>query len=673
MTKELLLKLSQATTDDERSWIVTETLIGTLSLAAQELVWAAAIPHWFNLEILTVLHPELTENMNTLYLELQRLSFVEVFPGRGHNIHERTRQSMLKRLWAQQNQQYRRLSTQLASYFDKQDAEPALQVEWLYHLIVANQDWEGSDPWNLVQTWINNFWQPESESLFRTLGEQVEANRASISKKAEVFYWKGQAEARFYKTKESLESLRQAIKIYQEAGNRLWKANVLKTIGASLQFLKRSNEALSFYKKSLSIYREVGDRSGQANSLKAMGDALHFLERSNEALASYSEALSIYREVGDRSGQANSLKAMGDALHFLERSNEVLASYSEALSIYREVGDRLGQANSLEAMGDALHFLERSNEALAFYSEALGMYRKVGDRLGISNVRQDISNVLTTIDRSQTDYTFASLWLWIKDYWPNLLTITGFLGLAISGILPLLAKGQGKWASPTWFTTMFIFLLCISVVRGVFTGRWIKKSAALRRKLLQTLEISTINHQSIRKIVSNELSIMYKILGFGDTEGISLYIHDGKNLILIGQFTRNSFYMKKDRRILRKNEGVTGAAWLNGHAFISDLPEVNDNNSYAYRERCYIDWNMKETEVKNLTMKSRTLGAYTILDSQRKRIGVVVFESTKPNAFTAKQLRTILDNGQSERLSLLLKEIQTSTPPILNLASREGF
>jgi Tfp pilus assembly protein PilE len=219
MTEELLLRLAQAFTEDERSWIVTESLIETLSLDAQRLIWSAAIPHWFNLEILTVLHPELEEKIDELYLELQKLSFVDIFPGRGHSIHERTRKAILKHFYGQREQEYLRISAKLVSYFDREDTEPSLQIEQLYHLVVVNSERASTELCRLSKSWINSFRQVECESLFKALSEQIDANRAPKILDTEISHLKKQAGLHSHKTSENLE-INQADGFCQEASSQ---------------------------------------------------------------------------------------------------------------------------------------------------------------------------------------------------------------------------------------------------------------------------------------------------------------------------------------------------------------------------------------------------------------------------------------------------------------------
>ena len=95
MNDDLLARLSGTRDEIERAWLLTEALLNTLPAELASLVWAAAIPHWFNADILMALRPELNDRMETLYADLCQFAFVRPFVGRGHYIHESTRKQLL--------------------------------------------------------------------------------------------------------------------------------------------------------------------------------------------------------------------------------------------------------------------------------------------------------------------------------------------------------------------------------------------------------------------------------------------------------------------------------------------------------------------------------------------------------------------------------------------------
>lgn len=389
MSYALLERLRTAQTDEERAWIITESLIDTLSPELQSAVWAAAIPHWFDAEILAALRPELQAQAADFYAQLQTLSFVEVFAERGHNIHERTRKLMLERLWQQNQDEFALLSARAATFFEQNDSSSAVQIEWLYHLVVADREWQNSDLWNfLALEWWNNFRQAELESLIQTLLEQVEAYRTTILATAEIYFWSGQTRFRFDQFVAALSQYQQALELFRIVRDHFGEANTLQMIGDVLLFQNCNEEALGQYQQALELFLIIGDPLGQANTLQAIGDVLRFQNLNEEALGQYEQALELFHMVGNRFGEANTLQVIGDVLLFQNRNEEALSQYEQALELFRIIGDRFGEANTLQAIGHVLGVQKRNEEALGQYQQALELFHIVGDSIGEANTLQ---------------------------------------------------------------------------------------------------------------------------------------------------------------------------------------------------------------------------------------------------------------------------------------------
>ncbi len=375
MNADLLKRLAQAQTDDERAWLVTESLLHTLSPELQSAVWAVAIPHWFDAEILAALRPELADQAEDLYSQLQQLSFVEVFPGRGHNIHERTRKAMLERLWQSSQSQYIELSEKAAQHFSNQ-AETYQKLEGMYHLAIAEKDNAGDVIWDYSSELNNTFQYAELDALADILLEHATHNRLSASAGAVTYYRKGGAANRIYKNREALANYEQAIGLFRDVGDRLGEANTLRAIGDVLQFLDRRDEALANYEQAIGLYRDVGSRVGEANTLTAIGDVLQFLKRTEEALANYEQAIGLFRDVGDRLGEANTLQGLGG---LKENDAEALALYRQAHQLYQQIGDQYSQARNLRwFIAEAQVKLGQVADARAALQEAADIFDTIG-------------------------------------------------------------------------------------------------------------------------------------------------------------------------------------------------------------------------------------------------------------------------------------------------------
>lgn len=399
MSQDLLARLIAAKSSAERTWIITENLLNELPSDLASLVWSAAVTHWFTPEILVALRPELQLQIAELYSELLKLSFVEVFPDKGYNIHELTRKLMLEHLWKTNQEEFLLLSARAVDYFAN-DNKSEGQIEWLYHLVVVDFTNQGKEQLkNLVQAWKKNFRHAEMEYLINALLEQVESNRVTVEAKAEIYYRAGNTKFSVYQNSEALSYYEQALASYREISDSVGEANMLAAQGDVLRFRKQSDEAMQRYEQALELYRKTDDLLGEAKTLYAQGAFLQFCKQSDEAIKYYEKALELYRKKEDLLGVADILKAKGDILHFLKRNEEAIQHYEQALKLYRKIDDPVGEMDTLIGQGDVLHSLEQNHEAMQCYEQALEFYQKIDEPLGKANTLHAIGIVLQSLKR----------------------------------------------------------------------------------------------------------------------------------------------------------------------------------------------------------------------------------------------------------------------------------
>ncbi|MBD0312611.1 MAG: hypothetical protein ICV86_06910, partial [Microcoleus sp. T3-bin5] len=224
MNAEFLARLAQAQTEEEKDWLLAELSLSVLSPELRAMALPAAVPHWFDANILAALQPDLAQQAEALYLELQHLPFVEGFADRGHNIHERTRKAMLKHLWETDEEAFKQFSQRLVDYFG---AENTNRIEQIYHALVADFEAGSSQFKPYIRSLDHNFRRGEAEALLAAVQELVEAKRVPESFAADVVYWFGRIHFRFYEAQEALSRYDTALKLYEQVGDNLGKANTL--------------------------------------------------------------------------------------------------------------------------------------------------------------------------------------------------------------------------------------------------------------------------------------------------------------------------------------------------------------------------------------------------------------------------------------------------------------
>jgi tetratricopeptide (TPR) repeat protein len=269
---------------------------------------------------------------------LQTLSFVEVFPDRGHNLHELTRQTLLHQLWEPERPTFLTLSQRLADSFAP---DATHQADWIYHLAIANPQQARQEFDRYARHLDHNYRRSESETLFAGLTEHRAAGRLDQRLVGDLAYWEGRLHFRFYEPQIALERYETAIAIYREVGARLGEANTLQAIGDVLQFLDQRTAALERYETAIAIYREVGARLGEANTLQAIGDL-----QSDPSLAMeqfLQPALVIYQGIEDVYSQGRILAdSIAPTYLKLKQPYQAKLSYEQALQLWSQIGYERG-------------------------------------------------------------------------------------------------------------------------------------------------------------------------------------------------------------------------------------------------------------------------------------------------------------------------------------------
>lgn len=147
----------------------------------------------------------------------------------------------------------------------------------------------------------------------------------------------------------------------------------------------------------------------------------------------------------------------------------------------------------------------------------------------------------------------------------------------------------------------------------------------IRMEYQQTLFEMT---QSYLGYLSND------IFKLGDEERISLYVFDNEQFIIVGRYSKHPTYKDLNRLKLPCNEGCISKAWYEGGEFFFQLP----NNHKEYVDVLFSQFGIPKKRVKDFRMKSRAYYAKAI-ENNRKRVGVIVFESIRQNGFSQEALR----------------------------------
>ena len=335
---DFLTRLQAARSEEERGWLVTQALLDSLPPALRQAAWAAAVPHWFDADILAALLQRPAGECAALYAELQNLPFVEPFEARrGHNVHEVTRAALLDHLWRERRDEYRTLSARAADYFARRD-EPEWQIERTYHLLVSEPERGADALWRLGAEWNNTFQHHLVFALAQAGVEQADAGRTQGRARGWACYWQGEMERRYYRNEEAKKALGLALESVD--GDRQLEANCIQALGDVHKQLAEYGEARARYEEARTCYAQIGDRLGEANCDLGLGDVARQEKRWKQAENLYRAALGVYRNLGVRLNIGLALRRLGQVAEDQGNKAEAIRFYQEALQIFQAIGVR---------------------------------------------------------------------------------------------------------------------------------------------------------------------------------------------------------------------------------------------------------------------------------------------------------------------------------------------
>ncbi len=209
------------------------------------------------------------------------------------------------------------------------------------------------------------------------------------------------------------------------AVHRAGLALALRTLGAALDRVGRSQDALAVAEEAVTVFRVLAKdnpavhRAGLALALQTLAVALDRVGRSQDALAVAEEAVTVFRVLAKdnpavhRAGLAWALRNLAAALDEVGRSQDALAVAEEAVTIYRVLAKdnpavhRAGLAPGLSDLAAALDEVGRSQDALAVAEEAVTIYRVLAKdnpavhRAGLAWALSNLAAALDEVGRSQ--------------------------------------------------------------------------------------------------------------------------------------------------------------------------------------------------------------------------------------------------------------------------------
>ncbi|CAG0936714.1 hypothetical protein TFLX_05599 [Thermoflexales bacterium] len=449
LTLPELIAEAADTPRDERLINAAASTMKTLPEGVQSAVWVAVVPRQFNAALLAALRPEWGALTNEIHERLERLWFVSAVPG-GSCVQSVIRHAMLRHLFRKEEQRevYLRHSLRAAKYFytrmvsqseaysqrnarlvsdtffrflPPNSQSPADEIEWLYHLAVADPVSAQPALQQLGDDWLTTGRVTDLQTLVEALHEHIDDGRLAAELCALTYYYAGRVALRSNRLRTALSELEQGRRLSHgnlTITNRIYQAisealdvftspdrpltpdgsvwsSLMHPIAdrahwglwADLHLPQPNDDELRRTHEMLLVYQASHNLSGAARAMRWIGDAHLARGDYRYALEWYQNSRTTLqqaaRDEGERQSrlldEAITLKALGDTLYLMGRVDEALSHYEESLQAHQRLpGDELHEADAHKAKGDVLHFLTRYVEALPEYERALAAYKLGG-------------------------------------------------------------------------------------------------------------------------------------------------------------------------------------------------------------------------------------------------------------------------------------------------------
>ncbi|MBI5876545.1 MAG: tetratricopeptide repeat protein [Chloroflexi bacterium] len=330
---DLFQRMQSAASDDERHWLVTQSLLSTLPVEVAATVYAAAIPHWFTSDVLAALQPDLRAHIGDFYTAIQALPFVEPFQGRGHNIHELTRRVILQHLWQNDRDAFVRLSQHATDYFSSiANDERYIAIERVYHLVVVDTERGTDEVWGIGADWYNRFDYAAVDGLARAVREHADAGRVKGRVRGWSAYFGGLIAERGYNY--SRASALYAEVIAEHYKDQALEANCIQSLGDVHVGLSELPEARARYAEALPIYRAIGDRLGEANCIQSLGELATSEKHYDTAFALLEDAAQRYRMLGLVADEANAINSIANSYDAMKAFDKAIDAYTRAIALF---------------------------------------------------------------------------------------------------------------------------------------------------------------------------------------------------------------------------------------------------------------------------------------------------------------------------------------------------
>jgi tetratricopeptide (TPR) repeat protein len=301
-------RLQEAQNDpQELTLAAVDILLSSREPHLREALEAAAVPHWFNAEILGKLLSVDFTTAGKYFGYLKSLPVLEAFESRGGwNVHEATRLALRFKLVTSKPDHFHKLSALAAEQFQKD--EPHQKVERIYHRLAASPIEAEKELHLLWENWHSSGCFEPLQTLATALSELIRVTPLQPVARARALLCYGLIQRDRLPAREVEVLARESLALFMPTGDPQAEVDARDLLGDILFSQGRREEALREYQEYKRIMldltkRDPGNtgwlRERSVSHTKA-GGILEAEGRREEALREYKESKRIMLDLAKR-------------------------------------------------------------------------------------------------------------------------------------------------------------------------------------------------------------------------------------------------------------------------------------------------------------------------------------------------------------------------------------
>jgi tetratricopeptide (TPR) repeat protein len=416
---------------------ILEQMLARCDKGVAEMLHTCALPHSFNLELISWMNTTETDSQ-ILLTTITQLSFVsqqsdEFF------YHDLIRTVFLQRWWSDRPKECEVENAKLAAFFDKKISEHDAQkhqwsIEKMYHLLGAGEEAgirlfrdlfeqaeravsfefcdmvvafadEQRKPDPTATRWVNYFQsrlltirgkQREAESRLKDL---LEESDLTIELTYFVLHSLGILAGRLGDIEDAISLNWKAIALAQDINQSKFQADEFYQLGRNYKRLGHYEEALHHYSHCLNLYQAIDAPTEAASVWLEMGNVYTYLGKWDQAHEAFLKSQKLY-EGRSNLGRAEAIQRLGWLSRMIGQLDNAALLHEAAIDALKEIGVPFPLAEAIHSLGNVFRDQRRWYAANAAYTQALELFREIDASRHLGIVLKDIASILYPLDYS---------------------------------------------------------------------------------------------------------------------------------------------------------------------------------------------------------------------------------------------------------------------------------